>query len=144
MNFGRTPLLGNDTHPRPEHMASLNKEQREALDIVELIARSVQLEIETQAGDMHFINNFTVLHRREGFCDGAGPREKRHLVRMRLRSSKLGWSIPEELKKDWEYAFEGDHDRKAIVLGNARRRRGFHAGAELNIPQLSLERSSVN
>ncbi len=111
MNFGRTPLLGNDIHPRPEHLPRLNERQHEALDIVETVARDVQLEIETQAGDMHFINNFTILHRREGFRDGSGPRDKRHLVRMRLRSSELGWSVPEELEQDWHDAFEGDSCR---------------------------------
>lgn len=111
MNFGRTPLLGNAVHPRPGHLPRLNERQREALDIVEAIARAVQLEIKTQAGDMHFINNFTVLHRREGFVDGAALGERRHLVRMRLRSSELGWHIPEELKRDWQDAFEGDSDK---------------------------------
>ncbi|RYO99811.1 hypothetical protein DL764_006704 [Monosporascus ibericus] len=111
MNFGRTPLLGNAVHPRPEHLPKLSECQREALDTVEAIAQAVQLEIRTRAGDMHFINNFTVLHRREGFVDGAGPREKRHLVRMILRSSELGWSIPEELKQDWYDAFEVDSSK---------------------------------
>ncbi|RYP87326.1 hypothetical protein DL769_000530 [Monosporascus sp. CRB-8-3] len=111
MNFGRTPLLGNAVHPRPAYLPKLSERQREALDTVEAIAQAVQLEIRTRAGDMHFINNFTVLHRREGFIDGAGPREKRHLVRMILRSSELGWSIPEELKQDWYDAFEADSSR---------------------------------
>ncbi|RYP23054.1 hypothetical protein DL765_001309 [Monosporascus sp. GIB2] len=111
MNFGRTPLLGNAVHPRPEDLPKLSERQHEALDTVEAIARAVQLEIKTRAGDMHFINNFTVLHRREGFVDGAGPREKRHLVRMILRSSELGWSIPEELKQDWYDAFEVDSSK---------------------------------
>ncbi|KAI0013404.1 Clavaminate synthase-like protein [Xylariaceae sp. FL0662B] len=106
VNFGRTPLLGNAVHPRPEHLPKLNDRQREALDVVEAIAQAVQLEFQTQAGDMHFINNLAVLHRREGFVDGATPKEKRHLVRMRLRSSRLGWGLPEELKKDWHDAFE--------------------------------------
>ncbi|KAK7941112.1 Taurine hydroxylase-like protein SAT17 [Apiospora aurea] len=106
MNFGRTPLLGNATHPRPSSLPQVNDRQREALDAIEAIARATQLEITTQAGDMHFINNMAVLHRREGFVNGQTGREKRHLVRMRLRSSALGWDIPEELKGDWHDAFE--------------------------------------
>ncbi|KAL7628687.1 hypothetical protein AAE478_000202 [Parahypoxylon ruwenzoriense] len=108
MNFGRTPLLGNAVHPRPDHLPKLNDRQREALDVVEAIAQAVQLEIQTQAGDMHFINNLAVLHRREGFVDGEAPREKRHLVRMRLRSSRLGWEIPDDLKQEWHDAFDTD------------------------------------
>ncbi|KAI8623894.1 Clavaminate synthase-like protein [Xylariaceae sp. FL1651] len=105
MNFGRTPLLGSAAHPRPEHLPQLNERQREALDLVEAIARAVQVEIQTRSGDMHFINNFTVLHRREGFVDGAALDEKRHLVRMRLRSSSMGWSIPESLHQEWSDGF---------------------------------------
>lgn len=106
MNFGRTPLLGNATHPRPSSLPQVNDCQREALDAIEAIARATQLEITTQAGDMHFINNMAVLHRREGFVNGQAGREKRHLVRMRLRSSALGWDIPEDLRSDWHDAFE--------------------------------------
>lgn len=105
MNFGRAALLGNEAHPRPSHLPSLTGRQIEALDAIEAIAQATQLEIQTQAGDMHFINNLAILHRREGFVNGEAPAEKRHLVRMRLRSSKHGWSIPEDLKPEWEEAF---------------------------------------
>lgn len=108
MNFGRTPLLGNATHPRPEHLPQTNDRQKEALDLIEAIAKATQLEIKTQPGDMHFINNLAVLHRREGFTNGQAQQEKRHLVRMRLRSSELGWTIPAELQRDWHDAFEKD------------------------------------
>ncbi|KAI2470017.1 Clavaminate synthase-like protein [Annulohypoxylon bovei var. microspora] len=108
LNFGRTPLLGNAVHPRPDHLPKLNDRQREALDVVEAIAQAVQLEIKTQAGDMHFINNLAILHRREGFVDGQSAQQKRHLVRMRLRSSQLGWDIPDDLKQEWHNAFEAD------------------------------------
>ena len=107
MNFARTPLMGNAVHPRDKDLPTLSQAQVEALDVVEKIARKLELKIKTQVGDMHFINNFTVLHRRDGFSDGAAEQDKRHLVRMRLRSSKLGWSIPNELKEDWDYAFGG-------------------------------------
>lgn len=105
MNFGRTALLGNAIHPRPKNLPSVTAQQLEALDAVETIAKATQLEIQTQAGDMHFINNLAVLHRREGFMDGAASVEKRHLVRMRLRSSQLGWKLPRELEDEWERAF---------------------------------------
>jgi len=106
MNFGRTPLMGNSTHPRPSHLPKLNEQQREALDAVEAIAKAVQLEIQTVAGDIHFINNLAVLHRREGFVNGASMDEKRHLVRMILRSSRHGWAIPAELEREWREAFD--------------------------------------
>ncbi|KAK0618458.1 hypothetical protein B0T17DRAFT_339574 [Bombardia bombarda] len=104
-NFGRAALLGNAAHPRPEHLPALTHRQIEALDAIEAIAKATQIEIQTQAGDMHFINNLAILHRREGFVDGEAATEKRHLVRMRLRSAEHGWSIPKELTHEWDEAF---------------------------------------
>lgn len=111
MNFGRAALLGSEAHPRAAHLPSVTRRQMEALDAIETIAQATQLEIQTQAGDMHFINNLTVLHRREGFVNGESAKEKRHLVRMRLRSAEQGWSIPRELESEWHEAFN-DEDVK--------------------------------
>jgi hypothetical protein len=105
MNFGRTPLLGNATHPRPDSLPKLSSRQREALDAVESIARATELHIVTRPGDIHFINNLAVLHRREGFVNGTSSTERRHLVRMRLRDEEMGWAIPDELKAEWSRAF---------------------------------------
>ncbi|KAK7226185.1 hypothetical protein V2G26_014188 [Clonostachys chloroleuca] len=77
----------------------------EALDAVEELAKSFQLEIVTRAGDIHFINNLAILHRREGFQNGTSSGEKRHLVRMRLRDDELAWALPEELQEEWSSAF---------------------------------------
>jgi hypothetical protein len=106
MNFGRAALLGSEAHPRAKHLPSLTRRQMEALDAIEAIARATELEIQTQAGDMHFINNLSVLHRRDGFVNGESSTEKRHLVRMRLRSAEQGWSIPHELEAEWDDAFK--------------------------------------
>ncbi len=106
MNFGRTPLLGNNIHPRPDELPKLSSRQVEALDAVEKLARATELEITTRAGDLHFINNLAILHRREGFVNGASPQQKRHLVRMRLRDDELGWAIPGALEEEWAKAFD--------------------------------------
>ncbi|OLN94313.1 hypothetical protein CCHL11_02947 [Colletotrichum chlorophyti] len=111
INFGRTPLMGNAAHPRPAHLPSLTPRQIEALDVVETIAKATQLEIQTQAGDIHFINNLAILHRREAFVNGQDTSEKRHLVRMRVRNEQLAWSIPVELQREWFDAFEKPGDR---------------------------------
>ncbi|GAB0133666.1 hypothetical protein EsDP_00002067 [Epichloe bromicola] len=104
-NFGRAALLGSASHPRPANLPKLSTIQIEALDAIEAIAEATRLEIETQAGDIHFINNLAVLHRREGFVNGNSFMEKRHLVRMRLRDDTVGWSIPEDLSHEWTEAF---------------------------------------
>lgn len=108
MNFGRTPLLGSVDHPRKPELPTLTARQMEALDAIETVARATEFEFATKPGDMHFINNMAVLHRREGFVDGGGPAEKRHLVRMRLRSSERGWAIPESLQREWSDAFDSE------------------------------------
>ena len=105
INFGRAPLMGNDTHPRSATLPQLNRQQIDALDAIEAIARATELQIQTQPGDLHFINNLAILHRREGFVDGPAASEKRHLVRSRLRNSQHGWKIPEPLQGEWERAF---------------------------------------
>lgn len=111
INFGRTPLTGSAAHPRDPSLPQLSASQLEALDAIEAIAKATQLEIATQAGDIHFINNLTILHRREGFVDGSDATQKRHLVRMLLRDSKQGWAIPKELQREWFEAFEKDADQ---------------------------------
>jgi hypothetical protein len=110
MNFGRASLLGNAAHPRSADLPSLSARQREALDVVEAIAIANQFEFATKPGDIHFINNLAVLHRRAGFTDSEADGKKRHLVRMRLRNASEGWGIPAELKAFWDEAFgpEGD------------------------------------
>ncbi|WAO83780.1 TauD domain-containing protein [Fusarium falciforme] len=105
MNFGRVALTGNAVHPRPANLPTVTPRQMEALDAIEAIAKAAQLEISTQAGDIHFINNLAVLHRREGFVNGEAPRERRHLVRMRLRDDDLGWELPADLRQEWSAAF---------------------------------------
>ncbi|RKU42713.1 hypothetical protein DL546_002986 [Coniochaeta pulveracea] len=116
MNFGRAALLGSATHPRPTRLPSLTARQVETLDALEAIAKATQLEIQTQAGDMHFINNLAVLHRREGFVDGESTMDKRHLVRMRLRDPELGWIIPNDLKREWEDAFDKEDKERVWHL----------------------------
>lgn len=106
MNFGRTALLGSASHARPASLPQLNAQQREALDAVEHIARVTQFNFKTQPGDIHFINNLAILHRREGFVDGNLSTERRHLVRMRLRDETMGWAIPAQLQDEWDWAFD--------------------------------------
>ncbi|KAF4975294.1 hypothetical protein FZEAL_7892 [Fusarium zealandicum] len=106
INFGRVALMGNAVHPRSKDLPAVTPRQIEALDAIESIAKATQLEIGTQAGDIHFINNLTILHRREGFVNGQAPRERRHLVRMRLRDDDLGWKLPADLRQEWSDAFD--------------------------------------
>ncbi|KAH6610518.1 hypothetical protein Trco_000538 [Trichoderma cornu-damae] len=104
-NFGRAALMGSASHARPAHLPALSAGQVEALDAIQEIAEATRFEMSTRPGDMHFINNLAILHRREGFVNGPEASQRRHLVRMRLRDDEMGWSIPLELQHEWDKAF---------------------------------------
>lgn len=133
VNFGRAPLLGSDSNPRSPKLPPLSEAQHEALNFVEEVARSIELEIETKPGDIHFINNLAIMHRREAFVNGVSAVEPndhdyasrddawatgtrkgsafthgRHLVRLRLRSSTKAGLLPKALREPWEKAFGED------------------------------------
>lgn len=104
-NFGRAALMGSASHARPAHLPTLTAAQVEALDAIQDIAEATKFEFTTQPGDIHFINNLAILHRREGFVNGSEASQRRHLVRMRLRDDEMGWSIPLDLEDEWNKAF---------------------------------------
>lgn len=92
-----------------EVVPPLTPEQREALALVSSVATEHRLRLDTQSGDIIFINNWAHLHSRSSYkdCDSEnGPR--RHLVRLWLRSSTLGWDIPPDMRVQWEAAFGPD------------------------------------
>lgn len=107
-SFTKLGLEGSKFHPRPSSVPSMCSRQREALDLLSSLAEKYRLEIETKAGDVHFVNNLALLHRRDRFIDHEGQR--RHLVRMHLRNKKLGWDIPEPLRHDWDMALDENAD----------------------------------
>lgn len=78
----------------------------------------MELKITTRKGDMHFVNNLAVLHRRDEFADDEGDevadganKKKRHLVRMRIRNQEMGWQLPGELQGEWDAVFGGEEER---------------------------------
>lgn len=95
--------FGGEVIPR------LTPVQEEALHVLSIVATEHRLRIDTQPGDMVFINNWALLHARSSYkdCDSeCGPR--RHLVRLWLRNSALGWNIPVGMRVQWEAAFGPD------------------------------------
>jgi hypothetical protein len=61
--------------------------EKAALDYFDEQTRRVdlRLDMDLQAGDIQFINNYTVLHSRTGFVDGPEPHQKRHMLRLWLK-----------------------------------------------------------
>ena len=69
-----------------EELPDMTPLQREALDFVEETASdpSLHYAFRQKPGDMLFLNNFTVLHRRSGFEDFEEPEKRRHIFRIWL------------------------------------------------------------
>ncbi|OBT85538.1 hypothetical protein VE02_05373 [Pseudogymnoascus sp. 03VT05] len=123
INFSPSALLSTPSHPRPSHLPTLTPSQLSALSALQAVARATELHITTKAGDLHFVNNLAIMHRRSAFSappaaaklggvDGGEMEPKRHLVRMRLRCPEKGWEIPRELVPAWEEAFGEGGERE--------------------------------
>jgi len=115
-NFFNGALLGSRANPRPPNLPPLTPSQISALYILQDLAEKYHLSIPLQVGDIHFVNNLAVLHRRDAF--EIEPGKKRHLVRMWLRNAELGWELPDLLRREcgWDEAFaeDGDEDRDEV------------------------------
>jgi alpha-ketoglutarate-dependent taurine dioxygenase len=78
-------VLIQRAHLDPD-LPDLTGEQIEALDYLESVAEepAMHLRFRQRPGDLLFVNNWTVLHRRTAFVDHADPAEKRHILRIWL------------------------------------------------------------
>jgi len=72
--------------------------QKEAIALYRSTVEESALDIEFQAGDIQFLNNFVMLHTRRGFEDWPEAARKRHLLRLWLADS-IGRPIPVEQRK---------------------------------------------
>ncbi|OTA52471.1 Clavaminate synthase-like protein [Hypoxylon sp. EC38] len=103
--IGPHPLSRNGSIPH------LTLDQQEALAVLQQVARKHQLRLETQPGDIIFINNLSLLHSRESYRDSVSS--SRHLVRLWLRNTRLGWAMPPSMRMPWDAAF-GEKARRVI------------------------------
>ena len=62
----------------------------------------LRLDMDLQAGDIQFINNYTILHSRTGFVDGELPHQKRHMLRLWLKFPKA-WPLGPEFPSHMGY-----------------------------------------
>lgn len=96
---------------RVKQVPELTPIQAEALSVVSAIAQRNIVLLDTKPGDLVFINNWAVLHARSAYEDAhnneatTGPATRRHLLRLWLHNSDLGWKIPESMRAPWESAF---------------------------------------
>ncbi|KAK4167462.1 hypothetical protein QBC43DRAFT_142238 [Cladorrhinum sp. PSN259] len=97
LNFAREPLLGLNGVPRTAGLPTLTQAQKEALEMVEQVAKENQIVLHAEPGDLLFINNHAVLHSREAFSDPIENPNPRYLVRMWLKNEKMAWKLPQSL-----------------------------------------------
>lgn len=86
----------------------LTEAQLRALEVLNGLAEKHAFSVPAQAGDMLFINNMAVLHKRDSYVDDDDDDEatkRRWLMRLWLRNDTLGWAIPESMRTPWEAAY---------------------------------------
>ncbi|EEU42130.1 uncharacterized protein NECHADRAFT_50968 [Fusarium vanettenii 77-13-4] len=96
--LGPHPSMANNTN-----IPSLTEDQVHALQSVSEAASQSEVRLELQTGDLLFFNNLALVHRRDAYSDDASS--SRHMVRLWLRSQKLGWAIPDGMLPPWEAAY---------------------------------------
>lgn len=107
--FGPHPSSINSSE-----IPDLTATQKHSLKRVSDVARQTELKLDLRRGDMLFFNNWALLHRRDPYEDDAAS--SRHLVRLWLRNSKLGWSVPPQMKVPWSAAFERPDSQKLYPI----------------------------
>lgn len=111
LNVSRRLLVGAPGNPRSAGIPGLTEAQAEALDALHFTACKYELRPTMEKGDMRFINNLGIMHRREDFVNDAG--NSRHLIRLWLNNESLVWKLPQALRLAWARVFEdGDKNRE--------------------------------
>ncbi|CAK7262874.1 hypothetical protein SEPCBS119000_000209 [Sporothrix epigloea] len=103
--LGAHPEMRSSRSRHPQQVPELTALQLEALSVVSDYAEKNRVQIDTGRGDLVFINNWAVLHSRSAYEDTDISATRRHLLRLWLRNSELGWKIPESMRGPWEAAF---------------------------------------
>ena len=114
MSFARTVITGSESNPRTAGLPPITEEQAEALDAVHFIAEKHSLQSRMQPGDMRFINNLAVLHRRDSFVDDT--KTPRHLMRLWLKHDNLAWKLPRILQLAMDRVFDDGIEEKRWTL----------------------------
>lgn len=93
-------------HPNSDpniRVPELDASQRHALERVSQVALQSELRLELKTGDLLFLNNWALLHRRDSYNNDGST--ERHMVRLWIRNTQLGWSIPISIQPPWLAAY---------------------------------------
>ncbi|KAL2826069.1 hypothetical protein BDW59DRAFT_161191 [Aspergillus cavernicola] len=106
-SFSRRLLVGHvPFNARSPGIPGLTEAQAEALDMIHYVARKHEIDPRIERGDLRFINNMAVLHRREAFENSGG--NARHLIRIWLNNEQMCWKLPRALQLSWARIFEDE------------------------------------
>ncbi|KAL1842569.1 hypothetical protein VTJ49DRAFT_4852 [Mycothermus thermophilus] len=126
LQFSRRTLVGHAaTSPDPTGAArspgipGLTEAQAEALDALHAIGLKHEVKVPMQRGDIRFVNNLALMHRRDKYEDGGDDDDvgdgdgggRRHLMRLWLHNPEACWPLPPALKLAWERVF-ADQERE--------------------------------
>ncbi|EFY88362.1 TfdA family oxidoreductase, putative [Metarhizium acridum CQMa 102] len=106
--FGPHPASSRSSIP------VLTEDQKYALQKLEEAAWSTELELDLERGDILFLNNWALLHRREAYDDDETT--SRHLIRLWLRSTEHGWHVPPEMLLPWQTAYGDEIQTRIYAL----------------------------
>ena len=106
-SFSRRLLVGHAPYEgRTPGIPRLNDAQAEAIDAVHFVAKKYEMQTLHQKGDIRFLNNMALMHRREAYVDDEV--NSRHLIRLWLNNESRCWKLPPELRLAWARIFEDD------------------------------------
>jgi hypothetical protein len=94
LNFAVESLLGSTYWRRPVEYLKPTAVQLEALSLLQNVAQAHAIRFHVEPGDLRFINNLAILHRRDVYTFEEGTTERGHLARLCLRNEKRRWKLP--------------------------------------------------
>ncbi|KAK8045894.1 hypothetical protein PG996_013958 [Apiospora saccharicola] len=103
------PLASAPRTAAASKLPPLTAAQLHALGRVQQAARQHEICLESEPGDMVYLNSWSTLHARQPYQDG--ETFSRHLVRMWLRNDMLGWPVPDSMRMPWDSTYGAPSDR---------------------------------
>ncbi|VUC30723.1 unnamed protein product [Clonostachys rosea] len=97
INYGRTFVAGHPKYPLTQAAPPLSKAQAEALQVLSETANRSSFKLDTQVGDILFVNNLSIMHARGAYSDNPDSGKVRHLLRLWL-NDRDSWPFAPSLK----------------------------------------------
>ncbi len=97
INYGRSFVAGHPKYPLTGEAPSLTEGQKGALDALNEMANKFSFKLDTQAGDLLFVNNLSIMHARAAYSDDHKCGKVRHVLRLWL-TDRESWPFAPSLK----------------------------------------------